>query len=180
MRMAIRSGGLSLVIGIAALAASAAASAGAPAVGAVITYAAAGASAIPTLSEWGLIGMALLVAAMAYRSLRGRLGNKPLAAVLLAGTLVLGAIPSTGWIRPAAAVVVSEVALPLAGGGTANVTDLNVDVPVKNTSGVPLKIVSVVATGVNFIDNPAATPKCAAGQILAVGAVCYVKVSNLG
>ena len=50
---------------------------------------------VPTLSEWGLVAMALLVAVMAYRALRSSLPRHPLAVVFLAGALGISMFGNT-------------------------------------------------------------------------------------
>ena len=170
----------SLLVGLAAMAGMPSAWAGF-ANGAVIVYAPAAASgavgtaSIPTLSEWGMIATAVLVAVMAYRSLRGRLGGKTVASVLLAGVITMAGSQQPGLIRTARAVPVqTELSNPA--GGMADVQFLTgADVPVVNTSGVAQRIVSVTPQPPYPITQPAGSPRCVANLQLAPNATCYVR-----
>ena len=174
--------GLSLRVhvGVGVLVAPAAGFAGmAPPLG-VITYAPGAVSAVPTLSEWGLLAMALLLVLMAYRVLRNQLGGRPLASFVLAGALGLGMVSGEHALRSAYAIVVLPVvSLTSASGGSVNVVSYGLS-QVTNDSGVPQTITSMVATGENryFSTEFEATPPCAVGQVVAPAASCYVYVNS--
>lgn len=70
---------------------------------------------IPTLSEWGQIGLILLMAALAYRYLRGSGRNWPVASVLMAG--VAGVLLVTG-TRFSNDALASPATLDTPGGGS--------------------------------------------------------------
>jgi len=116
--------------------------------GVVITYAPAGTSSVPTMSEWTLLALAAMVALVAYRFLRQRLHGQPLAAVFL--TVVVGTLAFLGghFGNQALALPPTDLSMSLSGGGTVTLTCQNSGNVVNNT-GVPLKIVSVTG-GVNL------------------------------
>lgn len=116
--------------------------------GVVITYAPAGTSSVPTMSEWTLLALAVMVALVAYRFLRQRLNGQPMAVVFL--TVAAGALAFLGghFGNQALAGVPMDLSMSLSGGGTVNVTCPSSGNVVNNTN-VPLKIVSVTG-GVNL------------------------------
>ena len=147
--------------------------------GGVITYAPTTSTSVPTLSEWGMVAMALLLAVLAYRLLRDRLGGKPLASVVLAGALGLGLVSGVPGVRSAAAVViVPSVSLSNSAGGTANVTQRGLNL-VTNTSGVLQTITQMQASeGWVFESEFDNSPICQVGTVLSVGDSCYVNLRS--
>ena len=138
-----------------------------------ITYAPVESQGIPTLSEWGLLATALLLAVLAYRLLRGRLGGRPLASVVLAGALGLALAGGGLQLQSAEAQSESEIALSLPGGGLATITDEG-EWLVRNTSGVAQSIVAMTAADGFAFQPPEGTPACAVGMVLTPGAICYL------
>ena len=148
-----------------------------------ITYAplnASAATAVPTLSEWGLVALVLLLVVVAYRVLRNQLGGKPLASVVLAGFLGLGMASGLSTLRPALAAVEVPISLTEAPGGLAGFvfTDRSgALITVTNNSGVPQKITGREVDGsYTFDDGDSNTPQCTVGLVLPTTAVCYLAV----
>ena len=142
-----------------------------------ITYAPVESQGIPTLSEWGLLATALLLAVLAYRLLRGRLGGRPLASVVLAGALGLALAGGGLQLQSAQAQSEVEIALSLPGGGQAMIPDDGVWL-VRNTSGVAQSIVALsAADGFNF-ESYEGSPRCEVAMVLAPGATCYINLVN--
>ncbi len=57
------------------------------------------ATPIPTLSQWALMGLSLLLAAVAIYALRNRAGGKPLASVILVFAVTLGGLSGRNLIE---------------------------------------------------------------------------------
>ncbi len=154
--------------------------------GIAVTYlpAATATTAIPTLSEWGLIGLSLLLAVVAVYALRAGKGAKPLAAVMLASSLALGAIGSGNLVGEAQAAGVTNASCPVDGqlcymtvasGGTVTVETVNSDVAVINNTGVAQTITGVVElTSWDHIYPTVLTPQCTVSLVLQPGATCYI------
>ncbi|HPK32350.1 MAG TPA: midcut-by-XrtH protein, partial [Ottowia sp.] len=110
--------GLKGLVGLFGLAASAAYAGSAP--GGVVGYAP-GSVAVPTLSEWTLIGLGLLLAALAYRVLRARGHGRLLANLLVVGGAALVGVGGHSLIGSAKAKMFTEVEMTAASGGAINV-----------------------------------------------------------
>jgi len=133
------------------------------------------ASSVPTLGEWSLLLLALLVAVVAYRALRGRVNGRLLTHLLLGGGLLAGGLIGGHWVQSVQAKGVATLSMDQAGGGTVEVTDTNVAVPVMNTSGVAQKITGMRLTSESLSwGNPDETPRCDIGVVVQAGATCYV------
>jgi hypothetical protein len=124
-----------------------------------------------------MVAMALLLAVLAYRLLRDRLGGKPLASVVLAGALGLGLVSGVPGVRSAYAEA-SSVFLSNSAGGTANVTQRGLNL-VTNTSGVLQTITQMQASeGWVFESEFDNSPICQVGTVLSVGDSCYVNLRS--
>ncbi len=162
-----------------------------------ITYAPVNATSVPTLSEWALLGLALLLAAAAAHMLRNKTGGKPLASVLLAFALTLGTLSGHQLIGEANAVVFTPCVNPSgnpadpnvvcslssASGGVIHVVNAGSNVPVTNVTGVPQQVVSVLATSYFAVGTPTLAPgevQCVAGLVVAPSGICYVYAINNG
>ena len=152
-----------------------AAVAGAPALAlaqasnAVVSYAPLASSSVPTLGEWGALGLSALVAIAAFRALRKKQGSRVVMSLALTAAGLLAAAQGSGVLGNAAAMIAFEMDNP-AGGSVALPLGLGVR-PVQNTSGVPLRVLSV--TPDTSRDDPATT--CTVGLVLAPGASCNVQ-----
>ena len=107
--------------------------------GATVTYAPL--SSIPTLSEWGQIGLVLLMAAFAYRYFRGAGRNWPMASIVMAG--VAGVLMATG-VRFSNEAMADAPSLNNPAGDTLHVCgNSGSPFPLTNTTQVPLLIQTV-------------------------------------
>ena len=148
-----------------------------------IGYAPGSAVPIPTLSQWAMLGLTLLVAVAAVYTLRHKVGGKPLASIILGLALALGGVQGNNLVGQAKAIVLTpdcpvvgtECLMINAAGGTVNVFALYSDVKVTNVSGVAQTIISITAIMPwDVIGTPEATPQCVVGLTLPPGASCYV------
>lgn len=151
--------------------------AGAPAGGAIGYGPLGAAAAVPSLGAWSLLLMALLVAAVAYRALRGRANGRLMAHLLLAGGLAGMGLAGQDVIGIAKAVAGADhdAEFNQAGGGTVYVQ--SGITKITNTSGVPQKVLSMNPSdeGFTFDDpGPDYTPECKVGLVVNPTADCYV------
>ncbi len=140
----------------------------------VITYGPVDVASVPTLSEWGMIITAVLLAGAAVYAMRKNAGSKTVMSIVFLSALTSGTTLGHKYISEASAApggmtvaTGSTLSIPLSGTPTS-------DFPVYNDTspGVPLKIISVQpAEAVQGAQSPACTP----GSIVAAGSFCYVK-----
>ncbi len=125
----------------------------------------AGPTSVPTLSEWGVAIMALILAGLAYRTLRqGKYGGTPLA--LLVGTAIFAAgVAGDGMIARAS----QSYDIYCSGPGSYTLST-NYLYTLNNTSNSPLIVQSM--SGNNGADsNP-----CVVGATLPVGQSCFAQL----
>ena len=149
------------------------------AAGGTITYSVA--SSIPTLSDWGLIIMAAIMAVVAYRELRKSKRGQPLASLAALGILGLAAFVNNGSSWDARADLVLGTVSISDANATQVVMSVNNIYEVTNTSGVTVQITGVIPSSSSTVgDIPsevqydAYRPICTVGSSLAAGAKCYV------
>lgn len=153
-----------------------------------VGYAPLAASNVPTASEWALIGMAGLLAVVAYYALRSQ-GGRTLK-VLAAGLLACASLSAALWNRPAVAGMAPvEIVMDQPTGGLASIPH-SVDLFVgdrfhvytaQNLTDRPQRITSVsVNTGLMLIEPTGFTPECTVGLVLQPNEMCYVSVHNDG
>lgn len=147
-------------------------------VGEIVYEPLAAATAVPTLSEWGLMAMMGLLVLVAYRVLRERLQGKPLASVVLAGVLGLGVVSGGYWGRPALAIAVyNTFQLSSASGGSYTFVSPGDEWQGTNTSAVPQRIKSMTRLDTNYsFITPTGTPECTVGLVVPVGGTCNAKI----
>jgi hypothetical protein len=164
--------------------------------GILIAYTPGGAatSSVPTLSEWGMLGLSLLLAAIAVYGLRNKTGGKPLAAIILTSALAMGGYSGQKVIGEAnAAVTNADCPVSVyqcymqAAGGTINAQDGGIivndalqDNVITNNSGRTQTVTSVAPVDPLWdeIRTPVGTPQCVAGLVVPSGTNCYVVVNN--
>jgi hypothetical protein len=96
---------------------------------------------IPTLSEWGQIGLILLMAALAYRYFRSSGRNWPVASVVMAGVAGVLLVTGTRFSNDALAV---PATLDLPGGGSVTYCPIGSNpIQVNNSTTIPLTIQSI-------------------------------------
>lgn len=127
------------------------------------------ASSVPTLGEWGALGLSALVALAALRALRKKQGSRVVMGLTLAAAGLFAAGQGAGLVGNAVASIAFEMNNPA--GGTVQLPIGYGVRPVTNTSGVPLRVLSV--TPDMSRDDPATT--CQAGTVLPPGASCNVQ-----
>lgn len=151
--------------------------------GAIVEYeplAVNAATAVPTLGEWTLILMALLVAVVAYRALRGRVNGRLLSNLIVAGGAA-AFIGGHGGIKKAEADVATfDVDLPSRTGGNVNV-QTDVVSYLNNVSGVALRIKSITLTRQYLEILPAGSewPQCAVGLVITPANKCEIFIRSL-
>ncbi|KAB2968865.1 midcut-by-XrtH protein [Zoogloea sp.] len=142
-----------------------------------IVYAPATATAVPTLSEWGMIGLSALMAFVAIQTAR-KGGSRVLSALLAVGALAVGMGGEQAVIRTAQAIVFQE-SMATEAGGTISLTGYAAGnlVTIQGHPTIPMRIVSV---------NPASdtttpsSPTCAVNLIVSAAGACYYRVPGGG
>ena len=107
----------------------------------VVTYAPVSTSSIPSLSEWTLVAMVALIGVIAYRFLRERSGGRPVAAIVLAGSLAASAFWGQSLTSRAIADSAYDMSVPT--GGTVTVGACVASATLPNNSGAIQQIISV-------------------------------------
>lgn len=139
-----------------------------------ITYAPASTS-VPTVSEWGLMLMSVVLAVAAWLVLR-RQNSKALMAWAMVASLALavggsGRLISEAWAIPNPSMTNdSGTTLDLSafsGGG---------EFSINGNQNIPMRIVSLTPTSL----STTGTPTCAVGLVVAAGGVCYVRFDACG
>ena len=160
-----------------------------PPVGA-ITYVAglAGpAQPVPTLAEWGVLVLSLLMALMAWRAARGHLASLMLA--IAPGVLAAAMLVATSWSSPVEAQPMGvSVLLDNPSGATADIpyhesldwpaADYMHQYEVRNTTGQTVRITDITLTAGHNNRNPLDTPRCTVGMVLAADEGCFLLVSK--
>jgi len=161
-----------------ALAALAVFSAGAqaPIATTTITYAPAAAAAspagVPTLSEWGLIVLAGVMALAAFRAMRKGGAARLFSVLAFGAAAVMGAAQ---FATPTQAA--PFLAFDQASGGVISWPGIG-EIPIENTTGVAQKITAISYVGGVTRRPPVGTPECVVGLSVNPGAICYIRVFN--
>ncbi len=160
-----------------------------------ITYAPMNATSIPTLSEWAMLVLALLLAAVAIYTLRNKTGGKPLASIILVTALALGGMTGNKLMGNANAAISPSQScnstvrgdpwgpcdLTSASGGTIYTYIAPYDVPITNTTAVAQQITAVAFVPYFSPDTPLTQPQCVPGvTVLQPQGICYVRAINNG
>lgn len=149
--------------------------AGMGSVGGAIDYAplSSNLAAVPTLGEWMLVLMALLLAVVTYRALRGRVNGRLLSNLTLAGGAVAASAAGHGLIQEAWATYADEQNMSSTSGGT--VEAIQYWTRLTNTSGVPLKITAIRPNEWSrVVSPPPAAPECTVNLVISPGNACNV------
>lgn len=132
----------------------------------VIVYAPA-ATAVPTLSQWGMLLLAVLLA-MAAVYMGRKPGNRLLSGLLVVAALGMG-------VQGAPVGNVQAIPVPTMANNTGGTVDLSelggllIDVPVNGHPSIPMQIISVTPPS----SPTTSTPTCAVGLIVQPGQTCY-------
>lgn len=136
------------------------------------------AAAVPTLGEWTLILMALLMSVVAYRALRGRVNGRILSnTALITGTLA-ATLAGHGLVKEVeAAMGYQDYEMSIRTGGT--IDGINM-MKLINTSGVPQQIKAIRLTGPYPVRVPPQdeAPECNVNLVVAPGNNCYMIVQQ--
>lgn len=145
-------------------------------IGGVIDYAPLAIAGVPTLGEWALVLVALLVGAFGYRALRGRVGGRLMSNLMIVGAAAAAGFAGNGIVREAVAQTAFDVNMSSATGGT--ITGVGWT-RLTNTSGVALRILDIrPSRGIEVQSPPPASPECTIGGTVPVGAQCNVLFAN--
>ena len=130
------------------------------------------AAAVPTLGQWSLALIALLIAAVAYRVLRGRVGGRLMSNLLILGGAAVATFTGHGLVREAAALAVHDLTMSSPSGGSVSGTYW---VRLTNSSGVTLRVTDIRPNeGVSIDSPPPETPECTVGTQITTGNKCNV------
>ena len=141
---------------------------------AVVTYGPVGATAVPTLSEWGMLAMALVLGVAAVYALRKQAHSKAVMSLALgAGALLTAALGGQVVQQARAVPVGAQLSNPA--GGSISISMGSGLVLVQNSSQVPLRIISVTPEEVQ--NAPQTT--CDPGLIVTPGATCEVDTGGV-
>ena len=139
----------------------------------VITYGPVDVAAVPTLSEWAIIAMAILLALAAVIAIRKSARSKTSLSLSLGSAALLGASLGHQVIGDAWSLPTPAMDTPT--GGTVNLPSNIGVIPVENTTQMPLKIISV--TPADAQNSPSTT--CDPGVIVAPSASCNVDTGDI-
>lgn len=152
-----------------------------------VAYAPLAASNVPTVSEWALIGMAALLAVVAYHAMRSQ-GGRALK-VWAAGLLACASLSTALWNRPAVAGPAPvEIVLDQATGGVASIPhNAQLFFPpfthvytVQNQTAVAQRVTGVSTRPDLFLETPTGfTPECTVGLVLQPNDMCYLKANGM-
>ena len=144
--------------------------------GGVVTYGP-DAAAVPTLSEWTLVGLGMLLLVLAYRVMRARgKGHLMVNLLALGGAAAMG-LGGHSLVGRAEAQAIDEVPLTSTTGGAIHVTVYNVPVRVVNSTPVNQTITSITIPpdqGISESD-PGLSPRCTVGFRVPATSACYVQ-----
>ncbi len=149
----------------------------------IITYAPGTTATVPTLSEWGMIGLSILLAVVAVYTLRNKGGGKPLASVILAGALALGGFSGNSLIGEANAIPLPAgctgswaCSMTNPAGGTVTTASAGDQTEITNASGVAQTITNIAVTNGSFNSflDIFTQPPCAVGLVVQPAGKCYV------
>lgn len=130
-------------------------------------------AAVPSLSEWMLVLMGLLLAVVAFRALRGRVNGRLLSNLTLVGGSMVAAAAGHGLIQEVRATPTIDVNMSSASGGTVETTGYLIRLT--NTSGVPLKIKAIRPNESSRIVSPTTEPECTENLTVLPGNKCNVQ-----
>lgn len=131
---------------------------------------------IPTMSETMLIGMAIVLAFVAFRKSKKNFGGSNLRSLAVGSlALLLGFVGANGIRDVNANGVVAYLSLP--GGGTTDIEYFNNEVHIINNSGTKQKILAItpVSPATGPVSTGSYTPQCQVNDELEPNGYCYVK-----
>lgn len=133
----------------------------------IIVYTPAVEATVPTLSQWGMLILAALLAIAAIYTGRKQ-GNRLLSVMLAVAALGLGAQGApVGDVQASPQLFMANNT-----GGTVDLSELGglpINVPISGNPTIPMRIVSVTPASFTTLGSPT----CAAGLLIAPGQTCY-------
>ncbi len=129
-------------------------------------------SSIPTLSGAMLVVLSLLFAVVAYRVLRTRSGNGPLASIVAFGIVALGASSGIYYTQNVQAAA-SGLTLIIQQGGTVNVPAPGLTY-VQNLTSHIQRITNIYVNPNYTTIYPGSSPECAIGLEVPPNTYCYI------
>ncbi len=138
----------------------------------VVTYGPASVAPVPSLSEWGMILTSLFLAIGAFVALRKKAGSRVIMGLTIACAMGIMASTGHGWVKEAWANGFTEGLMDNPQGGTVTpqIPYSYGVIPVRNSTQVPLKIISVTP---EFIREAPATT-CKPNVVVPAGSTCNV------
>lgn len=145
--------------------------------GGTITFGNSLPTSVPTLSEWGMILLSVVLAVLAARAIRRNQHGGTASSVMLAaaGALLVAAAMGIG---DRAYALISGIDAGIAPVGEARVFYPDIDVPVFNSGSTDRVILSIVPASGYQILAPGSSPQCQVGTPLRASSpipVCYIK-----
>lgn len=130
---------------------------------------------VPTLSEWGMIVLSVLLALVAIQTAR-KGGSRLLSALLAVGALATGMGVEQTMLKTAQATALEQMSI--GSGGTVDLSGYSTgtEVPVQGHPTIPMRIISVSPSS----DTTVQSPTCTVGLAVPAGGVCYYRVPGLG
>lgn len=143
------------------------------------------ATSVPTMTEWVMVLMSVVIAVFAVRQIKRKGISKSLLPVLLAASFLGAAVSDGSFVKVANAVAIYRFDTPAGSSFTATVFPnnpggLNVFTTndITNTTAVTFKITAETGSGACFGSFDAGTNTCAVNSIIAPGASCKVGIIN--
>ncbi len=129
--------------------------------------------AIPVLSDVMLMVLGLLLAVLAFRTLRIHGRGQPLSALVALAIMGASMLPGTKFVQEAYATVYGYIMDSATGGTVAGITT-GVEFSIGNVSGVAQEV-KTVSPPSGYTSAPTiGSPTCASGLIVQPGNACYV------
>ncbi len=126
-------------------------------------------TSVPTLSEWGMIALSVMLAGLAVYTFRTKSGGKPLASIFFVLALTLGSFSSNKIIQDANAYAPPTMTNPA--GGTVTAPNIAVEFEVINGTSVPLQIISISPTSTQTVGH---SPTCVVGTVVQPAGMCWI------
>lgn len=144
----------------------------------VVTYGPDVAS-VPTLSQWGMIIMAVVLACVAIYAMRKNAGSKTVLSIALATVVSSGAFSGSKWLNAAWANGFTTYFMTSATGGQLSVPTTSIFAYVHNSTDRPQRIISITPQygPPQEVDGK---PACVPGMVLAPNTACALRSSNVG
>lgn len=162
---------------VAMLAALAAAQSAAMAQSVTVTYGP-DVTPVPTLSEWGMIILATVLAGFAAYAIRKNAGSKTVLSIVLAAMVSFSAFSGSNWLNPAWANGFTTYFMTSATGGQLSVPPTLIFAYVHNSTDRPQRIISITPQygPPEAVDGK---PACVPGMVLAPNTACTLRASNV-